>query len=142
MAVVLNLYSCAVIGWAVHHRMQEPLIHPALEMEVERRQLQAEVLLHSNRDSKGCAYDYQALLRHHRIMPSYSREGAAGATPGWRAFFRSLKVCGCMTRYASYQEAKTDLFAYIRFHNHRPRYSTLSYLSSMGFERRTASSSS
>lgn len=46
------------------------------------------------------------------------------------------------TRYASYQEAKTDLFDYIRFYNHHRCPSTLGYLSPMEFERRNASSSS
>ncbi|WP_277398114.1 IS3 family transposase [Pseudomonas sp. MPFS] len=47
-----------------------------------------------------------------------------------------------LTRYASYHEAKTDLFDYIRFYNHCRRHSTLGYLSPMEFERRYASSNS
>lgn len=59
------------------------------------------------------------------------------------SFFRSLKAERVyLTPYASYQEAKTDLFDYIRFYNHHHRHSTLSYLSPMEFKRRKASSNS
>jgi putative transposase len=57
--------------------------------------------------------------------------------------FRSLKAERVyLTRYTSYHKAKTDLFDYIRFYNHRRRHSTLGYLSPMEFERRYASSNS
>lgn len=143
LAVVLDLYSRAVVGWAMHHRMQQALMHAALEMAVARRQPQAEVLLHSDRGSQYCAYDYQALLRRHRIVPSHSRPGNCWDNAAMESFFRSLKAERVyLTRYASYQEAKTDLFDYIRFYNHRRRHSTLGYLSPMEFERRYASSNS
>ncbi|MBG0842138.1 DDE-type integrase/transposase/recombinase [Pseudomonas toyotomiensis] len=71
LAVVLDLYSRAVVGWAMHHRIQQALVHAVLEMIVTRRQPKEEVLLHSDR----CVYDYQALLRRHRIVPSHSRPG-------------------------------------------------------------------
>jgi putative transposase len=101
------------------------------------------VLLHSDRGSQYCAYDYQALLRRHRIVPSHSRPGNCWDNAAMESFFRSLKAERVyLTRYASYQEAKTDLFDYIRFYNHRRRHSTLGYLSPMEFERRNASSSS
>ena len=116
LAVVLDLYSRAVVGWAMHHRMQQALVHAALEMAVARRQPQAEVLLHSDRGSQYCAYDYQALLRRHRIVPSHSRPGNCWDNAAMESFFRSLKAERVyLTRYASYQEAKTDLFDYIRF---------------------------
>ncbi|WP_437269529.1 IS3 family transposase [Stutzerimonas balearica] len=46
------------------------------------------------------------------------------------------------TRYASYHEAKTELFDYIRLYNHRRRHPTLGYLSPMEFERRNSCISS
>ncbi|CAH0143812.1 hypothetical protein SRABI70_00353 [Pseudomonas sp. Bi70] len=64
LAVVLDLYSRAVFGWAMHHRMQQALVHAALETAGARRQPKTEVLLHSDRGSQYCAYDHQALRRH------------------------------------------------------------------------------
>ncbi|WP_196797929.1 IS3 family transposase [Pseudomonas aeruginosa] len=143
LAVVLNLYSRAVVGWAMHHRMQQALVHAALKMAVARRQPKEEVLLHSDHGSQYCAYDYQALLRRHRIVPSHSRPGNCWDNATMESFFHSLKAERVyLTRYASSHEAKTDLFDYIRFYNHRRRHSTLGYLSPMEFERRYASSNS
>ncbi len=51
LAVVLDLYSRAVVGWAMHHRMQQALVHAAQEMAIARRQPKEEVLLHSDRGS-------------------------------------------------------------------------------------------
>ena len=141
LAVVLDLYPRAVVGWAIHPRMQQALVPDALEMAVARRQLQAEVLLHSDRGSQYCVYDYQALLRRHRIVPSHSRPGNCWDNAALESFFRSPKAERVyLTRYTSYQEAKTDLFDCIRFYNHRRRHSTLGYLSPMEFERRNTSS--
>lgn len=123
--------------------MQQTLVHAALEMAAARRQPKTEVLLHSDRGRKYRAYDYQALLRRHRIVPSHSRWGNCWDNAAMGSFFRSLEAERVyLTGYASYQEAKTDLFDYIRFDNHRRRHSTLGYLILMEFERRHASNSS
>ena len=59
LAVVLDLYSRAVVGWAMHHRMHQELVHAALTMAVARRKPTGEVLLDSDRASQYCAFDYQ-----------------------------------------------------------------------------------
>jgi len=65
------------------------------------------VLLHSDRGSQYRAYDYQALLRRHRIVPSHSRPGNCWDNTAMESFFRSLKAERVyLTSYASYQEAK------------------------------------
>lgn len=87
----------------MHHRMQQALIHAALEMAVALRQPKEEVLLHSDRGSQYCAYDYRALLLRYRIVPSHSRPGNCWDNAAMESFFCSLKVeRAYLTRYASY----------------------------------------
>ncbi|WP_156970839.1 IS3 family transposase [Andreprevotia chitinilytica] len=139
LAVVLDLYSRAVVGWAMHHRMQQELVHAALTMAVARRKPAQTVLLHSDRGSQYCALDYQTLLRRHGIVPSHSRAGNCWDNAAMESFFRSLKAERVyLTRYRNYEEARADVFDYIRFYNHHRRHSTLDYLTPVEFERRNS----
>lgn len=77
----------------------------------------------------------------HRAQPLAAGKLLGQCSDG--EFFRALKAERVYrTRYANYQEAKTDMFDYIRFYNYRRSHSTLGYLSPMEFEQRNASSSS
>lgn len=126
LAVVLDLYSRAVVGWAMHHRMHQELVHAALTMAVARRKPTGEVLLHSDRGSQYCAFDYQNLLKRDGMVPSQSRAGNCWDNAAMESFFRSLKSERVyLTRYGSYNEARSDVFDYIRFYNHHRRHSTL-----------------
>ncbi|WP_326838437.1 IS3 family transposase [Herminiimonas contaminans] len=137
LAVVLDLYSRAVVGWAMHHRMHQELVHAALTMAVARRKPMGEVLLHSDRGSQYCAFEYQNLLKRYRIVPSHSRAGNCWDNAAMESFFRSLKAERVyLTRYGSYDEARSDVFDYIRFYNHHRRHSTLGYLTPAEFEQR------
>lgn len=89
LAVVLDLYSRAVVGWTMHHRMQQALVRTALEMAVARRQPKEEVLLHSDR---GCQCGCNTALTTTRLCsgdiescPAIHVRGTAGTTPRWRA---------------------------------------------------------
>jgi putative transposase len=88
------------------------------------------------------AYAYLALLGDIESRPAIHVQGLLG-NAAIEGFFRPLKAERVfLTLYTSHHWAKTDLFDYVRFYNHRRPHSTLGYLSPMDFERRNASSSS
>lgn len=121
----------------MHHRKQQELVHAALTMAVARRQPSGEVILHSDRGSQYCAFDYQALLKRHGIVPSHSRAGNCWDNAVMGSFFRSLKSERVyLIHYRSYEEARTDVFDYIRFYNHQRRHSILGYVTPVEYERR------
>lgn len=76
LSSMLDLDSQTVAGWAVHYRLQQPVVHATLEMVVAHRQPQTEVLPHSDRGSQCGPFDYQPLLRGtSKIVPSGSNPG-------------------------------------------------------------------
>ena len=115
--------------------MQQELVHAALTMAVARRKPSGAVILHSDRGSQYCAFDYQALLKQPGMVPSHSRTGNYWDNAAMESFFRSLKSERVyLTSYWGYEKARTDVFDYIRFYNHQRRHSTLGYLTPVEFE--------
>ena len=96
--------------------MQQELVRAALEMAVAHRKPLGDVILHSDRGGQYCAFDYQALLKRHGIVPSHSRDGNCCDNAAMKSFLRSLKSERFyLTDYRSYEEARTDVFDYMRF---------------------------
>ena len=62
LAVIIDLYSRAVIGWAMHPRMKSNLVTDALKMALMRRKVRSPLLLHSDQGSQYAAVDYQTML--------------------------------------------------------------------------------
>jgi len=75
LAVVLDLYSRAIVGWSMSHRIDENLVQDALSMAVERREINNGLLLHSDQGSQYKANGYQQRLRDLKITCSMSRKG-------------------------------------------------------------------
>lgn len=140
LAVVLDLYSRAVIGWAMSHRLTMDLAESALTMALANRRPQAGLLHHSDRGSQYAATKYQHLLTAHGITPSMSRRGNCWDNACVESFFGTLKRELVYHRhYATREEAKRDIFEYIEvFYNRKRRHSTLGYDSPAEFEARTA----
>jgi transposase InsO family protein len=137
LAAILDLYSRFIVGWAVSAVNNRHLTIKALEMALKRRCPGAGLLHHSD---QGCTYaseDYQSVLDAHGITCSMSRRGNCYDNAVMESFFSTLKSESA-DRFASFGEAKMELFDYIEvFYNHRRRHSTLGQISPAAFERRT-----
>lgn len=75
LAVVLDLYSRLVVGYALSARIDRALVIAALRMALFRRKFPQGVIVHSDRGSQYCSADYQALLKEHGLVCSMSRPG-------------------------------------------------------------------
>ena len=140
LAVVLDLYSRTVIGWAMGHRLTVDLAERALTMALTHRKPLAGLLHHSDRGSQYAARRYQRLLGEHGITSSMSRTGNCWDNACVESFFGTLKrELVYHRRYATRNEATQDIFEYIEvFYNRRRRHSTLGYYSPAEFEARAA----
>ena len=140
LAVILDLYSRRVIGWAMGHRLTVELAEQALTMALANRTPRAGLLHHSDRGSQYAATSYQRLLGEHGITTSMSRTGNCWDNACVESFFGTLKRELVYHRhYATREEATQDIFEYIEvFYNRRRRHSTLGYYSPAEFEARTA----
>ena len=75
LAVILDLHSWRVIGWAVSNRMKRDLTIRALKMVVALRQTPKGCIHHTDRGSQYCSHDYQKLLRQQGFKVSMSGKG-------------------------------------------------------------------
>jgi putative transposase len=76
LAIVMDLYSCRIVGWHIDNRMTSDLIGCASLMAINIRQPKAEMVFHSDRGSQYTGRLYQGLLASFGIRPSMSDVGA------------------------------------------------------------------
>lgn len=138
LAVILDLFSRKVVGWAMDTTMTADLVRRALHAALITRRPPAGLLHHSDRGSQYASQPYQTLLKQQRIRVSMSRTGNCYDNAVTESFFATLKVERVHDqRYASPTEAKRDIFQYIEgFYNRCRLHSALGYLSPDQFERR------
>ena len=138
LAVILDLWSRAVVGWSMSERINRQLVMEALKMAQGRRRITAGLLLHSDRGSQYTSDDFQKELVRLGIVSSMSRKGNCWDNAVAESFFATLKreLEGCDAGFESRQHARRELFEYIEiFYNRERRHSTLGYLSPAEFER-------
>ena len=137
---MLDLFSRAVVGWALSARISRDLTLQALMMALGRRQPPRGLLHHSDRGSQYASADYRQALRRHGIVCSMSRRGNCWDNAVAESFFATLKVeLAHAANWATRRQARSDVFEYIeQFYNGQRRHSALDYLSPLTFERRSA----
>ena len=136
LAVILDLFSRFVVGWAVSAVNDRHLTIKALDMAVKRRCPAVGLLHHSDQGSTYASEDYQAVLEAHGITCSMSRRGNCYDNAVMEAFFSTVKN-EVGERYESHGDAKGQLFDYIEvFYNQRRRHSSAGRMSPAAFERK------
>lgn len=140
LAVLLDLYSRTVVGWAMGARLTGDLTQQALQMALHRRHPQPGLLHHSDRGSQYAATAYQEQLRAAGITGSMSRRGNCWDNACVESFFGTLKRELIHHRqYRTREEARQEIFEYLEvFYNRQRCHSTLGYQSPSEFETRAA----
>jgi transposase InsO family protein len=135
LAVILDLYSRSVVGWAMGRRLDRALAIDALTMAIQRRGA-APAILHSDRGSLYTVADYRALLARHGIRQSMSRKADCWDNAPMESFFHTLKtelVVHC--DYPTREAARSSLFEYMEvFYNRQRRHSAINYETPLAFE--------
>jgi len=138
LAVILDLYSRRVIGWAMADRQQQNLTSAALDMAIARRQPEPGVIHHSDRGSQYTSQAYRDQLVRHGLLASMSRVGMPYDNAIVESFFSSLKnELTHHERFANVDEARRQVFDYIEvFYNRQRKHEALNYCSPEQFEMR------
>jgi len=136
LAVLLDLYSRRVVGWAFRPTLETELVAAAWAMAVAQRRPGRGLIHHSDR---GCQYTserYQRLLQQVGARCSMSRRGNCFDNAPTESFFRTLKVeLADESPWPSRSAATRTIAAYIEeFYNRERLHSRLGYQSPVGFE--------
>jgi putative transposase len=131
LAVVLDLHSRRVVGWAMSDVIDTRLVVSALEMAVDRRDAAPGLVHHSDRGTQYASAEFQRVLRKHGIQCSMSRRGNCWDNAVVESFFATLKTELVYGRtYTTRAAASAEVFEYIEvFYNRQRLHSALGYRS-------------
>jgi putative transposase len=138
LAVVLDVFSRRVVGWAMADHLRTELVVDALDMAIWNRRPGDGLVHHSD---QGCQYTSLAFgrrLRETGLVASMGSVGDCFDNAVTESFFATLE-CELLdrSRFATRTQARTAVFDYVEgFYNPRRRHSTLGYLSPAEYERR------
>ncbi len=137
LAVVMDLYSRAIVGWSMSGRMTQQLVCDALNMALFRRQFPRGTIIHSDRGSQYCARRYQRLIHNNGLRCSMGRKGTCYDNAVTESFFHTLKVeLVHRYRYTTRRMAKTSIFEYIEtYYNQQRKHSAIGYRIPLVFEK-------
>ena len=140
LAVILDLHSRRVIGWAVSNRMKRDLAIRALNMAIALRRPPQGCIHHTDRGSQYCSHDYQKILHKYEFKVSMSGTGNCYDNAAVETFFKTIKTELLWQRsWQTRRDAEIAIFEYINgFDNPRRRHSALGWKSPLAFERKVA----
>lgn len=138
LAVVIDLFSRQVVGWAMQGRMPTDLVLQALTMAIWRRRPGPGLMLHSDQGTQFTSADWQAFLAANGIVCSMSRRGNCHDNAVAESFFQLLKRERIRRKtYLTRDAARSDVFDYIElFYNTKRRHGANGDLAPVEYERK------
>jgi transposase InsO family protein len=136
LAVVIDLFSRSVVGWAMSSRMKADLVNDAMLMAIWKRKPAKGLIFHSDRGSQYASDSYRQILNTYGIKASMSRKGDCWDNAVAESFFHTLKIelvhhCDFEIR----EEARAAIFEYIEvFYNRQRLHSSNGYEAPLVFE--------
>jgi putative transposase len=137
LAMIKDIFTKEIVGWATDSNMRTELCIKALENAVRRHKPPKGIIHHSDRGVQYCSREYQATLKKHGMICSMSRKGNCYDNACAETFFSTIK-CEMLyhKRYMTREEARWDIFWYIEvFYNRKRRHQALGYLSPATFRK-------
>jgi putative transposase len=136
LAVLLDLYSRRVIGWAMSAKPDQHVALQALRMALAHRRPQPGLIHHTDQGALYTSVAYQRLLAQTGVVASMSRKGNCYDNAVVESFFSTLKNELVHERdYHTREEAQADVFEFIEvFYNRERLHQTLGYVSPVRFE--------
>ena len=136
LAVILDLYSRQVVGWAMSDRLTADFVIKALHQAIGKRNPVRGCIFHSDRGVQYASADFRDVLNRHGFIQSMSRKGNCYDNAVSESFFHTLKTEHVYDyRYETRAEAIQSVFEYIEvFYNRQRRHSAIGYRSPVSFE--------
>jgi putative transposase len=135
LAVVLDLYSRRVVGWAADTTLETPLVLTALRHALTTRCVRAGLIHHSDRGSQYASAVYQRVLAAHRIVASMSRAGDCWDNASVESFFSRMKAEATPTSgWGTLAHAQALIGDHINFYNRTRLHSAIGYRRPIDYE--------
>lgn len=129
LAAVLDLATRRIVGWSMRDHMRTELPLAAMMMAAQRQRPAEGLICHSDRGSQYASEAYRKQLAAMKAKSSMSRTACCYDNAPMESFFHTLKVeLAHQRRWATREDARRDLFAYIEgYYNRRRIHSALGY---------------
>jgi len=136
LAVVLDIYSRRIVGWAIQPRVTSDIVLKALMMAITNRKPNKGIIFHSDRGSQYTSEIVRSRLNLYGFRQSMSGKGNCYDNAITETFFSLLKrELVYLTEFETREQARREIFEYIEiFYNRQRIHSSLGYLSPVEFE--------
>ena len=134
LALLMDLFSRKIVGWAIDLHMEAELVISALKLAIGARQPLPGLIHHTDRGGQYAAKEYRKILQRTSMKQSMSRANDCYDNAFMESCFGTIKTELEMTAYQSIEDARQEVREYINYYNAVRRHSAIDYLSPNRFE--------